>query len=69
MKKSKPALSPEQEVLTLTQAAQLLQLCNETVSKYATEGEIPGRKVGADWRFLRTDLLAFIHNGSAKKTA
>lgn len=69
MKKPKPGLSAEQEVLTLTQAAQLLQLCNETVSKYASDGEIPGRKIGTDWRFLRSDLLAFIHNGSAKKTA
>ena len=69
MKKPKPALSPEQEVLTLTQAAQLLQLCTDTVSKYANDGEIPGRKIGTDWRFLRSDILSWIHNGSAKKTA
>lgn len=55
------ALTPEQgEVLTLTEAAALLRLCSHTVAKRATKGELPGKKIGREWRFNRATLLRYI---------
>lgn len=50
----------EAEVLTLSEAAEYLRLCTETVSKYATLRKIKGRRIGRDWRFLRTELENFL---------
>lgn len=54
-------------VLTLAQAAELLQLSTRTIVKLATAGTIIGRKVGSQWRFLRSDLEAYVHGGTRQK--
>ena len=51
------------EVMSLTEAAEFLQLHFETVIKYWRAGQIPGRKVGRQYRFLRSDLLSWVSNG------
>lgn len=51
----------EPAVLTLDEAAAFLRLCSHTVSKRARKGEIPGRRIGSTWRFLRTDLERYVH--------
>jgi excisionase family DNA binding protein len=48
------------EVLTTEQLAELLQLDEDTVRKLAASGEIPGRKVGAHWRFSRRAVLDWL---------
>jgi excisionase family DNA binding protein len=53
-----PAAPPE--VLTLAQAAELLQVTEETLAGLAESGELPGRRVGADWRFARAAVLAWL---------
>lgn len=45
------------EVLTLKEAAALLQVCTKTLAAWATDGKVPGFKIGRDWRFLRAKLL------------
>ncbi|GHF65175.1 excisionase family DNA binding protein [Deinococcus metalli] len=45
------------EVLTAKQAAKLLQIHVNTVLDMAGRGVIPGKKLGRDWRFLRSELL------------
>ena len=52
--------SPDPEVLTVEQAAELLQVDADTVSTLAREGTLPGRKVGREWRFARAALLRWI---------
>src|SRR3712207_2587040 len=44
---------PAPEVLTLAQAAELLQLGPDAVADLAATGELPGRKIGEEWRFAR----------------
>lgn len=44
-------------VLTTEQAAELLQVHPNTVLSLAGKGELPGRKVGRDWRFRKSALL------------
>lgn len=45
------------EVLTLSEAAELYRVCTKTMRKLATEGTVPGMKIGKDWRFSRAKLL------------
>jgi excisionase family DNA binding protein len=54
----RPAEAPE--VLTLAQAAALLQVDAAEVAALAEAGELPGRCIGADWRFPRAALLEWL---------
>ena len=48
------------EVLTLEQAAALLQTPDDAVRELAAGGELPGREVGGEWRFSRAAILAWL---------
>ena len=48
------------DILTTKQAAELLQIHETTVSQMAAAGDLPGRKLGRDWRFRRSALLNHI---------
>src|SRR5438034_11355139 len=50
----------ELEILTPAQLAGLLQVDEETVVALAEQRELPGRKVGAEWRFSRAAILAWL---------
>jgi excisionase family DNA binding protein len=52
--------SPAPAVLTLPQAAELLQVAEDVVAGLAEAGELPGRRVGGEWRFSREALLAWL---------
>jgi excisionase family DNA binding protein len=47
-------------VLTVEEAAELLQVQPDDVSALAEAGELPGRKIGDEWRFLRSAVLAWL---------
>jgi excisionase family DNA binding protein len=48
------------EVLGLAGAADLLQVEPEVVESMAAAGELPGRRLGDDWRFSRVALLRWL---------
>ena len=54
----RPAETPE--VLTPAQLADLLQVEEEAVVELAERGDLPGRKLGDEWRFSRTAVLAWL---------
>lgn len=45
-----------EEVLTLAEAAEYLRVANEKLADLATEGGVPARRIGGEWRFLRRAL-------------
>lgn len=55
------------EVLTVEQAAEFLGFSPYTVREKARLGEIPGRKVGREWRFSREQLLEWIREGETPR--
>jgi excisionase family DNA binding protein len=55
-----PLVPDVPEVLTTEQLAALLQVDEDTLRKLAAAGEIPGRKVGAHWRFSRQAVLDWL---------
>jgi excisionase family DNA binding protein len=48
------------DVLTVPQLAQWLQVQDETIDELAEQGELPGRKLGGEWRFAREAVLAWL---------
>jgi excisionase family DNA binding protein len=47
-------------VLTLEQLAELLSLDVENAHGLAEAGELPGRKLGEEWRFSRRAILDWL---------
>lgn len=48
------------QILTLKEVATYLKLAEKTAYRLASEGKLPGFKVGGSWRFKREDLEAWI---------
>lgn len=48
----------ESPVMTVADVARFLQIEESTVRALARRGELPGKKLGKHWRFLRDELLA-----------
>lgn len=53
------------EIMSSAQAAQFLQLDERAVLELAEAGELPGRKLGAVWRFSRAALVAWLSTPEA----
>lgn len=47
-------------MLTLEQLAELLSLDVEATLALAEAGELPGRKLGEEWRFSRSRILDWL---------
>jgi excisionase family DNA binding protein len=54
------AAAEQPEVLTLEQLAELLSLDVEATLALAEAGELPGRKLGEEWRFSRSRILDWL---------
>ncbi len=48
------------EILTLQQAAEMLQISERTIQRMLKTGEIPGARIGGQWRFDRQQLRAMV---------
>jgi len=48
------------EVLDVRTVAELLQLEQSVVLDLAEAGKMPGRKLGTEWRFSRTAIIAWL---------
>jgi excisionase family DNA binding protein len=53
--------------LNAEQAGQFLQIKTETVIELADVGKLPGRKLGGEWRFSRTALVAWLSTTPSEK--
>jgi excisionase family DNA binding protein len=55
--------APLPDVLTPTQAAELLQVSEDEVVALAEAGTLPGRRIGERWRFSRPALITWLAGG------
>jgi len=55
--------APRPEVLGVEGAARFLGFHPYTIREKARAGQIPGRKVGREWRFTRRQLLDWLEGG------
>ena len=56
------------EILTMQQAAEMLQVSTRKLQRMVKTGEIPGRQVGSQWRFDRDHLKEWVR-GEGRATA
>jgi len=57
------------EVLSSEEAAELLQVDLQTVLELSDAGELPGRKLGGDWRFSRAAILRWLAGAAPNTTS
>ncbi len=50
----------EANILTVTEAAAYIRVSKKTMRQLARDGRVPGKKIGREWRFLRSALEAWI---------
>ena len=53
------------KILTAKEVAEYLQFSEITIYKYATEGKIPGYKIGSRWRFEKEKIDELLKNGNS----
>jgi len=58
----------QEELLTLTAAADFLKISPEILRRHARNGVIPARKAGQAWRFSKCDLEEWLHQGGPQVT-
>ncbi len=65
--RERPAPAPVAgpDVLTLEELAELLRVDTAAVLERAERGDLPGRRLGSQWRFGRAAVLAWLADGEA----
>ena len=58
-----------EEILTIREVAEYLKVTEKTVYGLAQKRQIPGFKVGGQWRFRREDIDAWIGTQTADAVA
>jgi|TARA_R110000796_G_scaffold102044_14_gene210928 excisionase family DNA binding protein len=56
------------QILTLKEVAEYLKLTEKTAYRLASEGKLPGFKIGGSWRFKRDDLESWIESKKSIKS-
>lgn len=54
-------------LMNLKQAAEFLGISEKLLMKLLQEEDIPGRKLGKEWRFERSAIKLWISQGSSKQ--
>ncbi|MFW0778203.1 MAG: methylation-associated defense system helix-turn-helix domain-containing protein MAD1 [Rickettsiales bacterium] len=55
------------DIMTMKEVAEYLKLNEKTAYRLASEGKIPGFKIGGSWRFEKNDLDEWIKEQKGKK--
>jgi excisionase family DNA binding protein len=58
---------PNGEVLTLAETAHYLRVPEQEVARLVREQGLPGRKLGDDWRFLKSAVQDWLRAPPSKK--
>jgi len=56
-----------EEILTISEVADLLRITEKTAYRLASAGKIPGFKVGGSWRFDRGQIADWIKHQTAEQ--
>lgn len=56
----------QNQILTIRQAARLLQVDPNTIYRWARVGRFPASKIGKEWRILHSDVLEFVERHKRK---
>lgn len=59
---------PNDDIMTVKELADYLKIAEKTAYRFASEGKVPGFKVGSAWRFKKTEIDAWIKRQSEGNT-
>jgi|GEM_PF-888783 len=59
-RKTTPSPMPDRDILNIDGAAAFLGVSVKTFSRVLREGDVPGRKVGREWKFSRQALIDWV---------
>ncbi|MBH0210138.1 MAG: helix-turn-helix domain-containing protein [Nitrospira sp.] len=54
--------TPESALMTATETCRFLKITPHTLSRHLRSRQIPAFKLGAEWRFVRSDLEEWIQD-------
>jgi len=57
----------ESEIFTIKEVAAYLKLAEKTTYRLASEGKLPGFKVGGSWRFRKSEIDRWIMEQEGKR--
>ncbi len=57
---------PTREILNIEEASHLLGVSTKTFAKVLRQGQLPGRKVGREWKFSRQALIDWVASGRSR---
>ena len=59
-------MAGESDIMTVKDLALYLKIAEKTAYRFASEGKLPGFKVGSAWRFRKTEIDKWIVKQSKK---
>src|SRR5215813_5768106 len=65
-RKTTPNPMPDREILNIDGAAAFLGVSIKTFSKVLRDGDVPGRKVGREWKFSRQALIDWVSSRTSR---
>lgn len=51
---------PNDDIMTVKEVADYLKIAEKTAYRFASEGKVPGFKVGSAWRFRKSEIDRWI---------
>ena len=60
---------PNDDIMTVKELADYLKIAEKTAYRFASQGKVPGFKVGSAWRFKKEEIDAWIKRQSEENTA
>lgn len=58
---------PDDEIMTVKDLAGFLKIAEKTAYRFASEGKVPGFKVGSAWRFRKSEVNRWIAEQEQKQ--
>ncbi len=58
----------DNDIMLIKDLANYLKIAEKTAYRFASEGKIPGFKVGSAWRFRKNEIDQWIKNQELKAT-
>lgn len=56
------------EIMTVKELAEYLKIAEKTAYRFASEGKVPGFKVGSAWRFRKSEVDRWISEQERNET-
>ncbi len=58
---------PDDDIMTVKELAGFLKIAEKTAYRFASEGKVPGFKVGSAWRFRKSEINRWIAEQEQKQ--